>query len=136
MRIEDLMINDWVFNTHNNKPEQVQEILTVSNCDDGNSVMLDYNDIYNEDDIEPILLTPEILEKNGYIFDAKETNKLKDIMPNTNMYKFPLGVGFYIEHNTIKNTYVLSDHGWIQMKYVHEFQHLLKLCGIDKQIVL
>ena len=35
MRIEDLMINDWVFNTHNNKPEQVQEILTVNNCYDG-----------------------------------------------------------------------------------------------------
>jgi hypothetical protein len=50
MKNEELMIGDWVFNTHNRKPEQVQEIGSAL-------VMLDYNDLYEYDEIEPIPLT-------------------------------------------------------------------------------
>ena len=126
MRIEDLMINDWVFNTHNNKPEQVQEILTVSNCDNGNSVMLDYNDIYNEDDIEPIKLTPEILEKNGFKKEIDE-DKIHNIYTLTEN-STSLGI-----------VYARSVFQWfypIDIKYVHKLQHIMRLCGIDKQIIL
>ena len=38
MKREELMIGDWVYNTHNRKPEQVYEIGS-------GLVMLDYNDL-------------------------------------------------------------------------------------------
>lgn len=59
MDAKELMIGDWVMNTHNRKPEQVYEIRE-------RMVMLDYNDLYDYDEIEPIPLTEEILKANGY----------------------------------------------------------------------
>ena len=52
MKKEELMIGDWVYNTHNQQAEQVQEIGS-------GLVMLDYNDLYEYDEIEPIPLTEE-----------------------------------------------------------------------------
>ena len=59
IKAEELMIGDWVMNTHNQKPEQVREIRE-------RMVMLDYNDLYDYDEIEPIPLNDEILQKNGF----------------------------------------------------------------------
>ena len=56
---EELMIGDWVYNTHNRKPEQVCEVRE-------HMVMLDYNDLYDYDEIEPIPLASELLEQNGF----------------------------------------------------------------------
>ena len=61
---QDLMIGDWVYNTHNRKPEQVCEVRE-------RMVMLDYNDLYDYDEIEPIPLTSEILEQNGFVTKDK-----------------------------------------------------------------
>ena len=59
IKAEELMIGDWVYNTHNRQPEQVCEIRE-------RMVMLDYNDLYDYDEIEPIPLNDEILQKNGF----------------------------------------------------------------------
>jgi len=58
MKATELMIGDWVYNTHNRQPEQVFEIME-------HMVMLAYNDLYGYDEIEPIPLTSEILEQAG-----------------------------------------------------------------------
>ena len=59
MTAKELMIDDWVYNTHNRQNEQVAEI--------GSSlVMLAYNDLYEYDEIEPIPLTDAILKVNGF----------------------------------------------------------------------
>lgn len=89
-------------------------------------------------EIEPILLTSEILEKMGFPFDEEETNSgIQSVYTNyTKFYKFPLGKGFYIEHDTVTGNFWISDHCWIQFKYIHEFQHVLRMCGIKKEIKL
>ena len=58
MKAEELMIGDWVYNTHNRQRERVAEIGS-------GLVMLDYNDLYEYDEIEPIPITGEILVQNG-----------------------------------------------------------------------
>lgn len=89
------------------------------------------------ENIKPIPLIPKVLIKNGFPFDEEGTEKWKDWHKDTiEYYKFPLGEGFYIEHNTVTGNFWISDHCWIQFKYAHEFQHVLRMCGIKKEIVL
>lgn len=59
MKQTELMLGDWVYNTHSRQNERVEEIGS-------GLVMLAYNDLYEYDEIEPIPLTPEILERNGF----------------------------------------------------------------------
>lgn len=86
------------------------------------------SDVYGEDDLAGIPLTPEILEKNGFI-------------PAAN------GVSWYLRDddtdecllmlNEIHNAFVMSTAGMtIGFQYVHQLQHLLRLCGIKKKIEL
>ena len=74
MKASDLMVGDWVWNEFNKKAEKVSSIMD-------NLIMLDYNDCYNPeepiDEIEPIPLTVEILEKNG--FDGYYGSKFFDL---------------------------------------------------------
>lgn len=75
--------------------------------------------------LEPIPLTSEILEKNdweerptGYVFytDGKRYD-------NSLWYIFG------------SNTFVVNTAEF-QIKYIHELQHALRLCGIKKEIIL
>ena len=72
MKATDLMIGDWVQYTCGN-PIQVKELL-----EDGLNIEHDYAECYGVeayyDDIKPITLTPEILEKNGFCF-VKSSDK-------------------------------------------------------------
>lgn len=89
-------------------------------------------------EVEPIPLTPETLVKNGFSFDEEETNSdIQSVYKDyTEFYKFPLGKGFYIEYNTVTKDFWITDHCWIQFKYFNEFQHVLRMCGIKKEIEL
>ena len=92
------------------------------------------------DYLEPIPITPEILEKNGFAVEG---------------YKYVLKYDHYVEvwvifstsderHSVIHHSVIHIDddreriptayHNTI--KYVHELQHALKLCRIDKKIEL
>ena len=138
MKAEELMIGDWVQFPFGF--ERVQEIGFVQGHGYCASFAASATLFPVEvDKIEPILLTTEILESNGFPLDEEETKKIKSYYENYEnwkLFKFPLGSGFYIEYNINKNAFWITDHGWIKFKYVHEFQHVLKLCGINKEIVL
>jgi hypothetical protein len=80
---------------------------------------------YYEDEIEPIPLTPEILEKNGFRKEEDEDgNKRYSLIEGST--KFSLG-------------YARSVFQWtfpIDVRYVHKLQHLLRFCGVGKEIEL
>lgn len=82
-------------------------------------------EILNLDMVYPIPLTPEILEKNGW-----EYNNLYDEEYYVNED------GFDIHINGEKFEIRCIDAVNIQLKYLHELQHALKLCGIEKEIEL
>ena len=105
---------DWVYNTHYKQNEQVEEL--GSNC-----VMLAYNDLYAFDEIQPIPLTPEILEKNlstePQIAWCVGWHKKDDI--HVEIQREDLNAAFY---------------GVVD--FVHQLQHALRLCGITREIIL
>ena len=129
MKATELMIGDWVMNTHNQKPEQVCEIRECM-------VMLDYNDLYDYEEIEPIPLTPEILEKNGWTYN----NEDEKFFPQTwvgggLMLQGADACGYcivvssdYDDEDTNATPFIIL--------YVHELQHALRLRRIKKEIIL
>lgn len=78
------------------------------------------NDYSRDIQVKPILLTPEILEKNGW----KETAYWHEYQDGKNIIQCRLsdmrGVINEIEINHFK------------CEYVHQYQHLLRLCGLDE----
>ena len=123
MKKEELMIGDWVWNTHNRQAEQVQEIGS-------GLVMLDYNDLYEYDEIEPIPLTEEILEASGFRYHSGEQGM------------FGVTVSPYYECEGSPHIFCDGDPFavWFEnecdIRYVHELQHVLRMCGVEKEIVL
>ena len=72
-----------------------------------------------DDQPQPILLTPEILEKNGW----KETADFHEYRDGNNTIQccLPYMIG-RINGIDIEN---------FKCEYVHQYQHLLRLCGLD-----
>lgn len=123
MESKSLMIGDWVYNTHNRQNEQVAEIGS-------GLVMLAYNDLYEYDEIEPIPLTEERLLANGfyhernigYVYEDSEYEVVVDLWNH----------GYRILHDrdVVMNIHCFSD------VFVHELQHALRLCDVDKEIII
>ena len=123
MKANELMIGDWVRHV-NGTPMQVTKITTVhfACAKNGGANCWEYNNKF-----EPIPLTPEILEKNGLendtlgcCFDEDEQMVLE--ISNTEE-----GIYWTINYN---------EYAILKLKYVHQLQHALRLCGINKEIVI
>ena len=124
MKPEDLMINDIVYAVINNEDDETGEYVEERHpamitdlspntqlWADGHECkyLLEYLDGCKDegvDDIEPIPLTEEILEKN------------KSKYVSASRYGFP---NLIID----SNRYMFGD-----FLYVHELQHALRLCGL------
>ena len=74
--------------------------------------------------VEPIPITPEILEKNGFVYNAIP---FVDGWEQFGLTLYRGGNGYRI--NCGINVSLIID-------YVHQLQHALRLCGIEKEIEL
>lgn len=113
------MLGDWVL--CDGEPYQIAEISAGLLCIDAERELF-----ANPEDLQPIPLTPEILEKNGWTHyeDDKDSFHGKDCVF---LNQKEGGYGVCIDNvRTISGT----------IHYVHELQHALRLCGIEKEIVL
>ena len=137
MNAIDLMIGDWVCVQHNgNGPHhgRVTSLLPSGAVEvellNGGTALCS--------SVRQIPLTSKILKKNGFKFNEEETNStIQSVYRHyIKFFDFPLGTGFYIEYDTVENVAWITDHYWIKFRYVHEFQHVLRLCGIEKEIKL
>ena len=82
--------------------------------------------------LEPIEITPEILEKNGFYEDGD------GVYGDDNSYFIPIyssgfDTGTWETH--IEPTEGIGDF-YGELKYVHQLQNALTLCGINKEIEL
>ena len=102
-------------------PEKVNEIGS-------GLVMLEYNDLYKYDEISPIPLTDGILKENGFEYHHKNYASLSYEHP------FQLKMKEWPDENGLGGLWTISDI--IEIRYVHQLQHALRLCGIDKEIIL
>lgn len=118
MKASELMIGDWI--TMNGITLQVTRLSK-------------YGEYQN---VEPIPITPEILEKNGFM-------KIQDTVISTwncsvdKMYSMSIDIN--------RETGNISGHFhsvvncvrlFCPVNHVHELQHASRLCGIEKEIVL
>ena len=109
LRILDLMIGDWVLDGN------VYAQVTSITCD-GN-IETTHNEHSNIELVEPIPISPEILEKNGFV-------------ANRHVYPYPFKEPWvYIDSKS-----VFVEH--LPCVFVHQLQHALRLCGIEKEIIL
>lgn len=136
MKQEELSIGDWV---NVNRAENVAEgryrewqeiciVVAISEC----FVSVRYGDDefdweeVSMDAVEPIPITPEILEKNGW-----------ELRPTGYVFHIDGGKSY---DNTLwyifnDNTFVV-ENAEFSIKYIHELQHALRLCKIEKKIEL
>lgn len=132
MTCRELMIGDYI-QSH----KQIYRVAGIKPLADIELVVMDISgkllDMFI-DDVEPVLITPEILEKNGFDVSDKEVMQYH-FEEDGEKYHFslrqmydkdgkPHGYSFYAF-----NVLTLLD-------YVHELQHALKLCDINKEIEL
>lgn len=140
IKASELMLGDWVCYDGDTMHECHVQIDGISNEEAGVE-----GDWYDE--WEPIPLTPEILEKNGYTRDSL----VEKIFIRDEDYEPVFATsedGRIIINNEVD--YINSDNKWYvhidtedmrtmctaEITYVHELQHLLRLCKIEKEIVI
>ena len=165
MGLKDVMIGDWVRIKDNVEPGayfmhddmhpgqyvEIEEILSYGINPDW--CCGEINSYLPEDAIEPIPLTVEILEKNGFIKDTDKDDRSTDVyhllVPTGFERKsFTIQVSLYREPICGVSTLVKC-WGWLppynagmndihlcSANYVHQLQHALRLCGIEKEIEL
>ena len=133
MKANELMIGDWVMQF--GEPRRIVGIRTDAFYP---YIKTNMGDTWYEEGMkdlaEPIPLTPEILEENGFISNKFNIN---DVFGT----RFDLGNHYYlIFYNSNKGgsltKYYTSQSGFYitTIEYVHELQHALRLCGIEKEI--
>ena len=131
MKANELMIGDWVGRVFDDKRIDYRQVDWIRTGEIG----MRYQKVWAIGCIEPIQLTPEILEKNGF-----------------EMFKYDGWVHYYrifgngaiafVLHSTIGgemlsqevdifSTSTNTNRG-IDVNYVHELQHALRLCGLNE----
>lgn len=132
MKVEDLMVGDWVYITEHPMKKEAKQVKPE-------------HFLRSLVTFEPIPLTLEILEKNFTMYDLEyfipeypshnpEANDYFSIYHDrcsglSTIWKTEYIDGFYSDVET-KFVSVVS------IKYVHELQHFLKSCMINKEIKL
>ena len=128
LSVKDLMVGDWVKSQYGNQYCKIKR-----NWND--MVDTTYISSVHLDDIEPIPLTPEILLKIGLEFDGRSfTFSSEYIDENDSSYILnfeltPKGDGYEWTINGDKYSICF-------IKYLHQLQHIFKLIGCDKEIIL
>ena len=133
LSINELSVGDYIL--FNGSPYIVEEISAkgwIHILDPDTKAKVSMSSDYILGFIEGVPLTSEILEKNGFEWDSYH-NKLIIVCGSAHICW-----GFY------KNCLSISD--WsndgdnqissIRCVYVHELQHILHHCGIDKEIII
>lgn len=130
MKANELMIGDWLLFYDEDESQNIP--VKIVGIDDDGWVFYEFPDGIREEGwckkLYFIPITPEILEKNGF------TKRFDDDLVLMECGRIVMEIG---------NNYTRFKDGKMYLRrvlaplyYVHEFQHALRLCGIDKTIVL
>lgn len=139
MDANELMIGNWV------EPDQCRiptEYCRVEGIYPDGTVHLDKAErLFTLDELHPIPITPEILKKNGFKkFNFHNIEKQHlwtwwlDTLTSITLWCREL-------YDDAKDGWMIRIESQIascchKVEYVHELQHSLRVCGINKEIVL
>lgn len=131
MKVEDLMIEDWLLY----KSDSLENAFPIQITRE----MFNKELVVWEDRFEPIPLTPEILNKNGFVNSYIDVSLNKDSVYKYNHFYTGNSVIVDMESNKLIVKY--ENDIWMNLPYnrtiyVHELQHVLKHCEIKKEIII
>lgn len=131
MKAEELMIGDWIIAPISECPIKITGI-------NGQGIIVYNEEDYTEypyfiTDIKPIPLTTKILEKNSFL-QIEKIEYPSHRVGVSFLYRItPEGLCIFVQN-------ACADWPTCTMtktcKYVHEIQHMIKICNITKEIVL
>lgn len=138
---QELMLGDWVMLNPDLKGYYSfagKPCMVIGLHDDDGAIKIEYdNGKYfwtdAEDDVLPIPLTQEILEKNGFT---------KNVLSEKKYYLAVEGFEIHVYFAHVNTQLIIEKRNGreiiniLNIKYLHILQHALKLCGIDKTIKL
>lgn len=134
MKAKELMVGDYVM--FDDSPCIIEEISAkgwIHILDVGNKTRVSLTSDYILGIIEPIPLTPEILVKNG--LETEEDGRIFGECFDEDDSR-DLEITFDDKTGVIWWSYNWDEYRIIKLSYVHELQHALRLCGIEKEIIL
>lgn len=143
MNANEIMIGDWLrhrWTCCNTGREVVMDFQLAAIQKIGESLYAwsKGGNAGNIEDIEPIPLTDEILEKNGFAEDEMFHTGMRFRQADNGtgiVYEvYWDSMGFFLEISA--NIFQIGEFSKNGIKYVHQLQHALRLCGIEKDIVL
>lgn len=129
------MIGDWTYYTELHYQEKIIALDSLNHLVGfrKSHLSIDWCDM---DECSPIPLTADIMEANG--FDYKERSTSNALMVKhgdgyvIEVFMFKNGWVFDIERNYFLNEEYAMDRVHKCGIYVHEFQHALRLCGLNE----
>lgn len=115
IKCRDLMVGDWITNRNGFAMQitNVGEDYAYATWEDNEGDPWEFDD--NDDQPQPITITPEILEKNGWWFDTEDMWRHDE-------------VDFGIER--WNGRFQCYDISQIKLDSVHELQRALRCCGL------
>ena len=144
MKQTDLMIGDWVQFTYTpyGQNESRTIVFQVSEVENFSAAGLyfvcgvKYGRVCEVEKLQPIPLTAEILEKNGFDGEYKASYQIYESKEFDVMY-----ISIWKNRLSIRKSPDIrqphsSERLSITCNYVHELQHAFRLCGIEKEIEL
>ena len=124
MKANELMLWDWVYVPHRGKASHYGKVTALLSS---GAVETEINgSLALSSSVEPIPLTPEILEKNGFVCRGTWMILGEDFGLRQDGDSWGV-LTYYADYNALTLCHIA---------YIHELQHLLRLCDIDKEITI
>jgi len=127
MKAKEIQIGDYV-----NYRGQIIKVTSLYDKGGSNEVGWSEKESVwvNADNVEPIPLTAEILEKNEFVLDDEWYIYTEQ--------GINIAVAFRDDNEFVYDLSILTGSGSVDIhaKYVHELQHAMRLCNINKTIEL
>lgn len=140
MKIEELSIGDWVM--YRNREWQVCSLYQFTG--EVGLWRKDSQICENVADLTPIPLTPEILEKNGWVKITEDMVWAEHLNPKLaeiptwglkiGERPVPYLVAKMRDNNHFEITTANLELFRLKVEHVHQLQHALRLAGIEKEI--
>lgn len=151
MKSNELMVGDWIADKDGDKVCIENIISSEFDCYYGIDVVRMNRDGRCDkwtvafEEAQPIPLTAEILEKNGFEELMSEGEKVAAMFGRkpepTGVWQYGFGqfdsVSYVPERSFLRIKFMEGCQADIaNIKYVHELQHALRICGIEKEITV
>lgn len=138
MKAKDLMIGDWFRFRYTIDGREIVRTFRISQIENELGKYYVWGDGFGRmcypERLEPIPITLDVLKKNGFENVGCEVYQC-DVRPFYIWWESDRSrLGIDIDNSFDKENF--DQMLRIPVVYIHELQHALRLCGIDKEIVI